>query len=106
MQNVMLPIQMVGDLAPIGASVVFSPGTVIFGAVCYLIGAAKNVSRSYEAIQDLMSMLKDFTVRLVVYNCERVPPGLQMKLTGVFTTLPEVFAVSEKVIKRDRPLRF
>ena len=37
---------------------VFPPSSLIFGAVTYLISAAKGVSASYDAIQDLMVTLK------------------------------------------------
>lgn len=54
----MIPVQLFGDLAAGGASMVFPPSSLVFGAVTYLMGAAKGVSASYDAIQDLMGTLK------------------------------------------------
>jgi hypothetical protein len=54
----MKPIEMVNNLAAGGASMAFPPSSLVFGAVSYLISAAKGASASYNAIQDLMGMLK------------------------------------------------
>lgn len=58
LQSALLPIQLFGNLAAGGASMAFPPSSLIFGAVSYLMGAAKGVSASYDAIQDLMGTLK------------------------------------------------
>lgn len=58
MKTALIPVQLFGDLAAGGASMVFPPSSLVFGAVTYLIGAAKGVSASYDAIQDLMGSLK------------------------------------------------
>lgn len=52
------PIELVGNLAAGGASMVFPPSTLCFGAVMYLIDAAHGVSASYDAIADLLGTLK------------------------------------------------
>ena len=57
----MKPIELVGNLAAGGASMAFPPSALCFNAAQYLIGAAKNVSQSYDAIQDLMGTLKVFS---------------------------------------------
>jgi fungal STAND N-terminal Goodbye domain len=54
----MKPIEMVGNLAAGSAAMAFPPSSLVFGAVSYLISAAKGASASYNAIQDLMRMLK------------------------------------------------
>lgn len=106
MRNAMLPVELVGKLAAGGASMAFPPSSLVFGAVSYLIGAAKDVSSAYDAIQDLMGTLQDFTVRLKVYNREKVSPELQTKLTEVLVALLEIFALSRRAIKRGRLLSF
>ena len=58
MKTALIPVQLFGDLAAGGVSMVFPPSSLVFGAVTYLIGAAKGVSASYDAIQDLMGSLK------------------------------------------------
>ncbi|KAF9884889.1 hypothetical protein FE257_000956 [Aspergillus nanangensis] len=100
------PIQLFGNLAAGGASMAFPPSSLIFGAVTYLIGAAKGVSASYDAIQDLMGTLKDFTIRLKAYNREQISSDLSHKLSDILVTLLEVFALSTKTIRRGRLLKF
>ncbi|PTU19008.1 hypothetical protein P175DRAFT_0342358 [Aspergillus ochraceoroseus IBT 24754] len=58
LQSALIPVELFGNLAAGGASMVFPPSSLVFGAVTYLMGAAKGVSSSYDAIQDLMGSLK------------------------------------------------
>jgi hypothetical protein len=58
LKTALIPVEVFGNIAAEGASIVFSPSSVVFGAVTYLISAAKGVSASYDAIQDLMVTLK------------------------------------------------
>ncbi|KAI9763739.1 MAG: hypothetical protein M1840_009136 [Geoglossum simile] len=102
----MKPIELVGNLAAGAASMAFPPSSLVFGAAMYLIGAAKNTSASYDAIQDLMGTLKDFTTRLRVYAREEISKELSEKLTEVLTALIEIFALSRKAIKEGRIFKF
>ena len=52
------PIELVGDLAAGGAATAFPPSSLVFGAVTYVIKAAKGVSTAYDAIEDLFVSLK------------------------------------------------
>jgi hypothetical protein len=54
----MRPIELLGDLAAGGASMAFPPSSLVFGAVSFLINAAKDVSARYDAIVELMDTLK------------------------------------------------
>jgi hypothetical protein len=54
----MRPIELFGDLAAGGASMAFPPSSLVFGAVSFLINAAKDVSAKYDAIIELMGTLK------------------------------------------------
>ncbi|KJX96870.1 hypothetical protein TI39_contig597g00002 [Zymoseptoria brevis] len=56
---VVTPIELVGNLAAGAASAVFPPSSMCFGAVMYLIGAARGVSASLDAIAELLDVLKD-----------------------------------------------
>jgi hypothetical protein len=58
LEAALIPVQLFGNLAAGGASMIFPPSSLVFGAVLHLMGAAKGVSASYEAIQDLMQMLQ------------------------------------------------
>ncbi len=77
------PIELVGNLAGGAASVAMPPSSMCFGAVMYLIDAAKGVSDSLDAITDRLTMLKDFTARLVVYNRDDLSLELRRKLTEI-----------------------
>jgi tetratricopeptide (TPR) repeat protein len=94
------PIQLLGGIAAGGATMAFPPSTLCFGAITYLINAARGVSASYDAIVDLMGTLKDFLVRMTVYSREGLSPEIQEKLAEILATLLEVFARSAKVVKR------
>lgn len=94
------PIELVSNIAAGGAAMAFPPSTLCFGAITYLINAAKGVSASYDAIIDMMGTLKDFLVRLTVYDREQLPTELQEKLAEILATLLEVFARSTKEVKR------
>ncbi|EAW12079.1 NACHT and TPR domain protein [Aspergillus clavatus NRRL 1] len=106
MQAALVPVQLFGDLAAGGASMAFPPSSLVFGAVTYLMSAAKGVSSSYDAIQDLMGTLKDFTIRLKAYSREQISDDLSEKLSDILVTLVEIFALSTKAIKRGRLLKF
>lgn len=58
LKTALIPVELFGNLAAGGASMAFPPSSLVFGAVTYLISAAKGVSASYDAIQDLMVTLK------------------------------------------------
>ncbi|KAE8385186.1 NACHT and TPR domain protein [Aspergillus alliaceus] len=106
LEATLIPVQLFGNLAAGGASMVFPPSSLVFGAVMHLVGAAKGVSASYEAIQDLMQMLQDFTIRLKVYTQEALSEVLSDKLSDIIVTLIEIFALSSKIIRRGRLLKF
>ncbi|KKK20439.1 hypothetical protein ARAM_002899 [Aspergillus rambellii] len=106
LQSALIPVELFGNLAAGGASMVFPPSSLVFGAVTYLMGAAKGVSSSYDAIQDLMGSLKDFTIRLKTYSQEAISEDLSNKLSDVLVTLIEIFALATKTIRRGRLLKF
>jgi tetratricopeptide (TPR) repeat protein len=100
LNGVCKPIQLLGGIAAGGAALAFPPSSLCFGAITYLINAARGVSASYDAIVDLMGTLKDFLVRLTVYNREGLSSEIQEKLAEILTTLLEVFARSTKMVRR------
>ena len=106
MRNAMLPVELIGELAGGDVSVAFPPSSFVFGAVSYLIKAARNVSSAYDTIEDLMSLLADFTVRLQVYDRQTISPQLRIKLAEVLATLVEVFALARRSIKRGRTIGY
>lgn len=77
----MKPVELVGNLAAGAASAVFPASGTVFGAAMYLINAARGVSASLDAIAGLMEHLKDFTIRLNVYNKAAMSKELMEQLT-------------------------
>jgi hypothetical protein len=65
--QIMRPVEGIGALVAGGAQEVFAPTAHIYAAVTFLIGAAKNVSELYDAIEGLLNDLK---VSGVVRKCE------------------------------------
>ncbi|KAL4944137.1 hypothetical protein BDV06DRAFT_220606 [Aspergillus oleicola] len=106
MKTALIPIQLFGDLTTGAAAIAFPPTSLVFRAVTYLMSAAKGVAASYDAIQELMGPLKDFTFRLKAYERETISDDLSEKLIDILVTLVEVFALSTKAIQRGRLLKF
>lgn len=52
------PVEVVGEIVAGGASDMFAPAEGIFGAVVYLINAARDVSAAYDSILELFDQLK------------------------------------------------
>ncbi len=98
----MIPIELVGNLAAGAASAVFPPSSMIFGSVMYLINAAQGVSDSLDAIADLLVTLKDFTVRLNVYNREDLSLELRQKLTEILVRPLHMTCKLQPLIQTDR----
>ena len=80
----------------------FSMASPVLGAVLFLVGSAKGVSQAYDSITTLLSKLEDFTGRLQEYTRAAVDPKLKKKVVDILTTLLELFARSEKLIKKGR----
>ncbi|KAL4926965.1 uncharacterized protein BDV17DRAFT_293077 [Aspergillus undulatus] len=98
----MVPIQLASDPASAGAQTTFPPAAVIFGAVKYLLDAARGISTQYDAIVELMRTLKDLTVRLGVYAEHRISAPLSERLTEILATMLEFFAIARHQIDRGR----
>jgi hypothetical protein len=77
------PIELVSNLAAGAATAVCPPSSLCFGAVMYLIGAAHGVSASLDAIAELLGLLKEFTIRLKIYQREDLSQELREKLTEI-----------------------
>ena len=80
----------------------FSMASPVLGAALFLVGSAKGVSEAYDSITELLSELEDFTGRLQEYTRAALDPKLMKKMVTILTTLLEIFARSEKLIKKGR----
>lgn len=64
------PIELLNNLTAGGAAMVFPPSSLCFGAIMYLIDAARNVSTYYDAIVGLLGMLKVCGLSLLHFNSD------------------------------------
>ena len=99
----MMGVEVLGGLTQNALTLTpFSMASPVLGAVLFLVGSAKGVSEAYDNITTLLSKLEDFTGRLQEYTRAAVDPKLRKKVVDILTTLLEVFARSEKLIKKGR----
>ena len=80
----------------------FSYASPVLGAVLYLVLAAKGVSRVYDSISELLSQLGSFTGRLEEYAKVALDSKLRRKVVEILTVMLEIFARSERAIKKGR----
>ena len=99
----MMGVEVLGGLTQNALTLTpFSMASPVLGALLFLVGAAKGVSQAYDSITTLLSKLEDFTGRLQEYTRAAVDPKLKKKVVDILTTLLELFARSEKLIKKGR----
>ena len=99
----MIGVEVLGGLTQNALTLIpFSMASPVLGAVLFLVGSAKGVSEAYENIAVLLSKLEDFTGRLQEYTRAAVDPKLKKKVVDILTTLLEIFARSEKLIRNGR----
>lgn len=72
---------------------------MVFGAVVYLIGAAKGVSAKLDAIRDLIEQVQNYTIRLSVYEKADTSEELRTKLTEILVLVVEILAKSTRNVK-------
>lgn len=64
------PIELLNNLTADGTAMIFPSSSLCFGAIMYLIDAARNVSTYYDAIVGLLSMLKVCGLSLLHFNSD------------------------------------
>ncbi|KAL8833596.1 MAG: hypothetical protein Q9170_004179 [Blastenia crenularia] len=80
----------------------FSYAAPALGAVFFLVTAAQGVSKAYDTILSLLSDLQDFTGRLEEYAKAPMDSKLRRLIVEILTTLMEIFARSERLIRKER----
>ncbi|KAI9833220.1 MAG: hypothetical protein M1826_000133 [Phylliscum demangeonii] len=100
------PVERLGKVASDGASTVFAPSPLIFGAVIYLIKAAHGVSAAYDAIISLFETMDESICRLSVHLQHEISPELRRIVTEILATLMSICAWSTKYIKEGRALKY
>ncbi|KAF5020614.1 hypothetical protein F66182_7363 [Fusarium sp. NRRL 66182] len=96
------PVEVVGQIVSGAAQDMFAPAEGIFGAVMYLVNAARDVSSAYDSIVELFEHLKDFTSRLDVYVQYEMGTALRNKVVDILAHLFEVFVLAANEIRRGR----
>lgn len=103
LRGAMHGVELVGSITENALTLTpFSYASPVLAAVLFLVTAAKGVSEAYDSIINLLSQLEDFTGRLEEYTKAAVEPKLRIKIVNILTTLLEIFARSEKLIKKGR----
>ncbi|KAI0265311.1 hypothetical protein BC834DRAFT_988858 [Gloeopeniophorella convolvens] len=82
------------------------PGLLICAGLGMLLGAAKGISESYDALIELFDMLGKFLGRLKVYT--ELEPTVEMDeiIVGIMVELLSILALATKEIKRGRLRKF
>lgn len=103
LRGVMRGVELVGSLTVNALTLTpFSYASPVLGAVLFLVTAAKGVSEAYDSIIDLLSQLAYFTGRLQEYTKAAMEPKLRKLIVDILTSLLEIFARSEKLIRETR----
>lgn len=103
LRGAMHGVELVGSITENALTLTpFSYASPVLAAVLFLVIAAKGVSEAYDSIIKLLSQLEDFTGRLEEYTKAAVEPKLRKKIVNILTILMEIFARSEKLIKKGR----
>ncbi|KAI9813355.1 MAG: hypothetical protein M1826_002523 [Phylliscum demangeonii] len=88
------------------AATAFPPSSLIFGAVTYLIEAARDVSAAYDAIILLFETMKESTCRLSVHLQQDISPELRRIVTEILVSLVSICAMSTKYINQGRTVKY
>lgn len=99
----MKPVELRGGLTQDTLTLTpFSPCSQILEAALFLVRSARGVSSAYDCIANLLGQLGAFTARLEEYTKAAVDSKLRKKVTDILTTLLEILARSEKLIRQGR----
>lgn len=103
----MQPVELLSKLAKSALQgAPFGSAASIFTAVIHLVASAKGVSEAYGSIVDLLERLADFSDRLNEYSQDAMDANLKKKVTQILATLLEIFAESEKIMRKGRLKEF
>jgi hypothetical protein len=89
LRNVGNAVETVSKIVAGVAQAAFPASPTVFGAVLYLIDAAKGVSKYLDAIVDLLVILQDFVVRLKIYSMVEISAELRTKLTEILVSIQQ-----------------
>ncbi|KAI9819646.1 MAG: hypothetical protein M1826_001107 [Phylliscum demangeonii] len=87
------------------ASTSFPLSSLIFGAVAYLIDAARGAPAAYDVIISLLETMKQHTCRLSVHLQHEIPSELRKLATEILVTTMSFCAVSTQCISQGRTLK-
>ena len=97
------PIQVMGGLArDVAAATQIVPACAAFGAIFYLITAAKGVSEAYDDVEGLLARIASATKRFKVYDQGEIDQSLGMLVTETMCKILEILGRAEKLARRSR----
>lgn len=102
MTNASRPIEALGDIAGGAASVAYPPADVIFGSVTYLIGAAHDVSKTYNQIEEMFESAGLILKRLEIYTDKSLNNDMIDIIKGSYALVLELCQVSARAVRKGR----
>jgi len=86
-----------------GIGIPFPPAKAIFAGVAILLATTKDISASYDAVEDLLESTESFLNRLDIYT--KFPPTIIMSeiIIKIMVELLSTLAVATKQINQGRP---
>lgn len=98
------PIQVMGGLArDVAGATQIVPACAAFGAIFYLITAAKGVSEAYDDVEGLLARIAAATKRFEVYDQGKINRDLGMLVAETICKILEILGRAEKLARRSRP---
>ncbi|KAG7009436.1 hypothetical protein G7Y79_00002g005510 [Physcia stellaris] len=97
------PIQVMGGLArDVAAATQIVPACAAFGAIFYLITAAKGVSEAYDDVEGLLARIAGTINRFEVYDQGTIDQSLGMLVAETMCKILEILGRAEKLARRSR----
>ena len=97
------PILVMGGLArDVAAATQIVPACAAFGAIFYLITAAKGVSEAYDDVEGLLARIAGTINRFQVYDQGTIEQSLGMLVAETMCKVLEILGRAEKLARRSR----
>ena len=100
------PIDLIGRMTVDTFGSCYPGVAYAFGAVSFLIQAARGVSALYDSIEEFFDLLKPFMDRLAVYAQRALSSELEDLITDVLIAVIRTNGIATSVISRNRAMQF
>ncbi|EMD34691.1 hypothetical protein CERSUDRAFT_67130 [Gelatoporia subvermispora B] len=102
MVNVIFALGQAADAVGEGVGIVWAPGKAIIGAMVVLLGAIRNVSKSYDALMELLECVSNFLARLEIYAENTLSPEMKDIIVKVLVEVISIFGLATEHIRMGR----